>query len=175
MQALHAPLLELELLARSVTTSAAMTPADLMQQVLSPLGVSLVANEVTHFFHRTSKPSRAELESFLHLHGVNAYAPNVIKAFAEHGYLSIDSSSLYGEQGASVAAGSQGKFNIKNSRVETGTGSFVQVPRDGSISGGHDAGVRQDDSGNVVFDVGKGGIKVNVGGENVVINTGRKR
>src|SRR5216684_1444393 len=104
-----------------------MTPVDFMQQVLSGLGVSLVANEVTPFFHSKPKPSPTELESFLRLHGVHAYAPKVIKAFADRGYLSIDSSSLYGEMGASVAAGPQGTFDIENSQIGTGTGSFVHA------------------------------------------------
>lgn len=152
-----------------------MSPAEYLQQIMSGFGVSLLANEVTQFFHANPRPTPTDLESFLRIHGAEVYAPNVVKAFTARGYLTITASSLYGEHGASVAAGPHGRFGIAGSKIGTGTGSFVNTPGDGSIVGGHGAGVHQDADGNVILEAGTGGMTINVGSNDVVINAGTKR
>jgi hypothetical protein len=149
--------------------------AEYLSTVLNGIGAGIAANEISRLIQSNAKPTPQQLDAFMRLHNVQAYAPNVIKACVELGYLTIDSSNLYGEHGATVGAGAGGQFAIAGSQIATGTGSYVHVPEDGSITGGNESSVHQDSDGNVIFDVGSGGIRVNVGGSDVVVSTGRKR
>lgn len=132
-----------------------------IETILAGLGVNIASSVVYDFLkgkitatgaNRTTV--EAELQSYLRVHGINVAASAVIGAFASHGLLSIQGSTLYAPDQITMGAGSNARFVFGNnstsrtdrSSIDAGQGAFIE---------GSNAAIVQNLDGSISFLVGE--------------------
>jgi hypothetical protein len=129
---------------------------DLLLTLLSQLGLGLATNGVYDLVKSlASKPLEQnalleEIQNRINLNGVTMRAETVISALTQNGFLSIQSSHLYannglvfGSQGGSAVAGNNTTLQTAKTSIIAGQGASIQTQGN--------AQVRQNPDGSISF------------------------
>jgi hypothetical protein len=127
---------------------------------LQALGLGVAGNAVYDFVkQQVARPIqrdtlRANLDSFLNMHGVSVRASTIIDAFVDAGLLSIAGSALYAPNKIMMGAGPGAVFSFGHNSVSQTDKTAIHAHGNAELVGSN-AAVVQNPDGSISFLVGR--------------------